>query len=93
MPGQFHPGDKQANFPQTNFYKNLGHKQAKKGGPRSKNDPPSAENRVLSTLLYRFFSISALWVVPGLYVVRRFGCRFAAALDISNKPGTQSEDL
>ena len=38
------------------------------------------------------FSISALWV-PGLYVIRRFGCRFAAALDMSKKPGTQSEEL
>ena len=38
------------------------------------------------------FSIPALWV-PGLYMVQRFGCRFAAAVDMSKKPGTQSEEL
>lgn len=39
LPGQFHPGPKQANFPQTNFYKYVGHKQAKKGGTEVKKWP------------------------------------------------------
>ena len=53
---------------------------------------PQLQTHLLSTLLYRFFSISALWVVPGLYVVRRFGCRFAAALDMSKEPLPKAEN-